>query len=382
MSVSLIFSNLGAKASRVSSPTPIAACVRGLVILSVAAAIGSLAIADETANTLIVATKPIPPLVFRNDAEAPSGYSIDLIEQLAQRLGKKVAYRWCDTVDEQIRLVASHEADIGMAAISITSEREEVVDFSHSFIRSGLRIATKNRSSSDVSVTLKKLASFDLLGLLLLLGFLSFATANLLWGLERRANPNEFPRAYFRGVAEAFWWSVSTLITGGCENKAARTMPGRLVALAWMLGGIALVASFTATLTSRVTTEAISLLITKPEDLSGKKVATVAGTVAEETLIELRAEVISYASPEAAFRAAEVGAAEAVVFDAPVLAYLIKKNTATPLMLVGPLFDYRDYGIVVAEKEGLLEEINRSLLLMIEKGVTRRLHSKWIGGIE
>jgi polar amino acid transport system substrate-binding protein len=149
-----------------------------------------------------------------------------------------------------------------------------------------------------------------------------------------------------------------------------------------MLGGIALVASFTATLTSRVTTEAISLLITKPEDLSGKKVATVAGTVAEETLIELRAEVISYASPEAAFRAAEVGAAEAVVFDAPVLAYLIKKNTATPLMLVGPLFDYRDYGIVVAEKEGLLEEINRSLLLMIEKGVTRRLHSKWIGGIE
>lgn len=104
--------------------------------------------------------------------------------------------------------------------------------------------------------------------------------------------------------------------------------------------------------------------------------------MAEETLIDLRAEVLSYVSPEAAFRAAENGVAEAVVFDAPVLAYLIKKNTATPLMLVGSLFDFHDYGIVVAENEGLLGQINRHLLLMIEEGATQRLHSRWIGGIE
>ena len=74
--------------------------------------------------------------------------------------------------------------------------------------------------------------------------------SNVLWFFERKRNPECFPETYKHGLWEATWWSISTLISGGCENKAPLGVAGRLVAILWMLGGIGLTSYITATLAS------------------------------------------------------------------------------------------------------------------------------------
>ena len=79
-----------------------------------------------------VATKPLEPFVIkRNDRWA--GFSIDLWDKIAQDLGWK--YEWVEvkTVTDQLQAVQGGGADLAMAGISITSEREAVVDFSHPY---------------------------------------------------------------------------------------------------------------------------------------------------------------------------------------------------------------------------------------------------------
>ena len=104
-------------------------------------------------------------------------------------------------------------------------------------------------------------------------------TGHLLWIFERRHNAESFPTPYPRGAWEAVWWSVSTIITGGCENKVISTVTGRFIATASMIGGIVLVALLTSTLTTTMTVDQVTGTIRSPRDLFGKTIACQEGGV-------------------------------------------------------------------------------------------------------
>ena len=70
----------------------------------------------------------------------------------------------------------------------------------------------------------------------------------MLWWLERGVNEKSFPRDWRRGVWEGTWWGISTLIASGCDDKHVDTVPGRILATAWMLVGTVLIALFTGSL--------------------------------------------------------------------------------------------------------------------------------------
>lgn len=333
---------------------------------------------DAAAQATRVVVRQIEPFVFV-EPQGYRGFTVDLWQEIAEELRIKTEYSVAPTVAELLKGVRDKAADVAMGAITITAQRETEVDFTHPFYRAGLRIAVPARSGPTWFATLARFASADFLAMLGTLLLLTFVTANLLWFLERRVNPECFPSSYAAGVFEATWWSIATIITGGCENKSPVSVLGRLVAIAWMLGSIVLVASFTATLSSQMTAETVTGAIAGPEGLPGRLVATIKGTSAVGALRARDAQVVECASLEEAFALTESGRADAVVFDAPVLAYKIRQMQRCPVRLVGPLFENQDYGIALPTGSPLREHINQVILRLDESGKLAEINKKWFG---
>ena len=338
----------------------------------------AIIISDTSAETLTVAVKPIEPFVIRQ-GETVRGFSVEVWNLIAEKLGVETRFDLKTTVKEVLEAVESSKADAAIAAITVNVEREEHVDFAHPYFKAGLRVAIPARLGPTWFSTLRRFFSADTVGMFGALVGLTFLTANVLWFVERRVNPKCFPHSYLAGIGESIWWSVATIITGGCENKAPVSLPGRLVAVAWMLGSIVLVASFTATMSSQMTTESVAGVVSGPEGLPGRTVATVQGTAAVADLRSMNAHVVECRDIDDAIKAVAAGRADAVVFDAPVLAYRINSVDRCPVRLVGPTFETQDYGIALPHGSPLRKRVNLALLELHESGQLAALSRKWFG---
>ena len=117
--------------------------ILALCFLSAVGAPMAAVTAAQTAQqgqTLRVATKELAPFVIKNPDGTFRGFSIDLWDEVARRLN--LEYQWVDaqTVGNQLQSVQDGTADVAVAGISMTPQREQLVDFSHPIFRSGLQI--------------------------------------------------------------------------------------------------------------------------------------------------------------------------------------------------------------------------------------------------
>src|SRR5271154_2588633 len=87
------------------------------------------------ARELVVGTKEAPPFAIKDDQGNWSGISIELWRKIADTL--KLRYRFVDVVSVPSLLenVESGDFDVAVAAITITPERQQLVDFSTSYFR-------------------------------------------------------------------------------------------------------------------------------------------------------------------------------------------------------------------------------------------------------
>ncbi len=66
------------------------------------------------------------------ESRKPKGFSIDLWNRISKDLGFKTKYIYFNSTTELIDATKSGEVDAGISAITITSDREKVIDFSNS----------------------------------------------------------------------------------------------------------------------------------------------------------------------------------------------------------------------------------------------------------
>src|SRR5258708_3085111 len=112
-----------------------------------------------------------------------------------------------------------------------------------------------------------------------------FLLANVLWLVERRRN-NAFPKSYRRAIGEGLWGTMLIISTGEHGDRNAPGAAKRVtVVLMWLLG-VMLIAQLTATVTSSQTVQRLRSGIQGPDDLPGKTIASVAGTVAGDYLTQ------------------------------------------------------------------------------------------------
>ena len=347
-----------------------------LLALSLLAACAAAGTAQTPPQKLRVFVKPAEPFAFEQDGVL-KGYSIDVWNKVAEEAGLPFETTVVGTVPELLDAVKSGRADVGVGALSITPEREKLMDFTHPFFQSGLQILARAQGQAGAFSAFRALLSRNVAEVVGVLLLAVFVVSHLLWMVERKINAESFPEGYVRGVWESAWWSIATLISGGCENKAPVGVAGRLVAVVWMLGGIGLTSYITATLASAMTVSTLSSEISSLGDLRGARVATVTGAAAETLLVRAGFDVEGFPSLDAAVDALKDGRVKGVVYDSPLLRYYAAKHPGEKLAVVGPMFDPQDYGFALPLGSPVRKDLNAALLNVQTSGFMDELDRKW-----
>ncbi len=325
---------------------------------------------------LRVVTKPLEPFVFEQDGQL-MGFSIDLWEAIAADLG--LTYEWVEveTVADQLAAIATRDADVAIAGISMTPEREEQIDFSHPYFDSGLLIITRVDGSGGVGSLLKSLFSPTLLKILGLGLLTLLIMAHVVWLLER-GDGKAIPRKYIPGIWDAIWWSLATIANYQYgDGQKPNSFLRRLVAMGWIVLSIILIAQFTASITASLTVERLSGSIQGPEDLPGKRIATVSGTTSAKYLESEGLSYVGVTKIVEAYELLEQDKVQAVVYDAPVLLYYALQQGRGRIHIAGSIFEDDTYGIALPTDSPLREPINNSLLRLRQNGTYDAIYAKW-----
>ncbi len=325
---------------------------------------------------LVVATREIPPFVIRQENGALSGIAIDLWRGIASDLGVEYEFKETD-LSGMLEGVRDGSFDLAVAALTVTPEREALVDFSHPFHTSGLGIAVPyDPSGLIISSEVLSLKFFKALGTLLLILLL---VGLIIWLLERRANPGQFGGKTHQGIGSGFWWSAVTMTTVGYGDKAPITPVGRLLAIIWMFFSVITISGFTAAIASVFTVQQLSSQISGPNDLPGLTVGTIRGTTSADYLAANFISTKEFPDIHEILGAVAEGRIDATVYDAPVLRYFASNRLQGTVDILPGVFQRQDYAIALRPDSPLREELNRALLRRITQPKWEETLARYLG---
>lgn len=330
---------------------------------------------------LTVVTKPVPPFVTYNN-QAYTGFSIELWDAIAQEIGINYEIHGVNSTAKLLDETARGDADIAVGALSITSELEETLDFSHAIFESGLQILVKDEEQPFYMTLIQSFSRiFTSQGLYYGIGFFIFTlflAGNIIWFVERSHN-HEFPTSYWRGILEGIWWAAVTVTTVGYGDKTPKKPLGRLVGLIWMCSGYFVFAYFTATVTTSFTLQGLQDTIQGVEDLVGRRVATIEKSIAAEYLATQNLNLILYKDEAEIYEALRKDLVDAVVYDAPVLQHYARQTENQDLKVVGLTFQDFNYGMILPSNSPYRNAINVALLELNESGRYQEIYQNWFG---
>lgn len=342
-------------------------------------------LANLPAQQVKVVTRDIEPFSFEKDGRR-QGFAIELWENVARELKLDSEYATAGSAKQMVEAVQAKAADVAVGALSITAEREKVIDFSQPFYESGLQIAVAKQDGGMGGVigsVIRNLFTWELAVGVVIALLVMFVISHLVWMYEHPVNEEMWPRSYLAGMGESFWWTLSIFLVGGADNKGPVGMGGRIVATIWMLASVVAVSLLTASLSAIFTVNSLSGGIDDPSDLPGEKVATVGGSTTEAWLSKLgtkggkNVSIVTFPDIPACLSALKDGSVKAVVYDAPVLKYFVKEDGGGKISLVEGIFERNNYGFGLQQDSPLRERINQVLLNLNENGVADDLKRKY-----
>jgi polar amino acid transport system substrate-binding protein len=145
-------------------------------------------------------------------------------------------------------------------------------------------------------------------------------------------------------------------------NFQPQTVPGRIVAVFWMVASIIAIAVFTAGITSALTTRQLRGAVHSTSDLSSVRVGTVLGTSAEDTLRRLRIAHRGFATLNDGFKALRAGRIDALVHDRPLLAWVIREDYSSSIELVDATFGPQNYAFALPPGSPFRKQLDIAIL--------------------
>ena len=310
-----------------------------------------------TGDILRVGVKEAPPFSSQRDGRW-DGISVALARQVAAEQGKQVTFVEAPNVSGLFQLLRSGSVDLVVGAITITSERERIADFSVPYYRSGLAVASRQEEGSIRSFlrqkkdVLKRVAIGVFL-FPLVFGFIIFL-------LERKTNPQ------FKSCFDGYWWSVVTYATVGYGDKVPNRIISRMVAIIWLHWGIISFATISGLISSILTVSQLQSAIQSTEDLYRVRVGAISDTTGSEYLQARNIDFTPFDSADLALQALSKGEIGAVVYDEPVLAHYIRLKNY-PLALAELHLTSEDYGFAFPLGSSLRKPFNIALLHIMER---------------
>tara|TARA_R110002072_G_scaffold217365_1_gene374960 strand:+ start:25863 stop:26918 length:1056 start_codon:yes stop_codon:yes gene_type:complete len=344
-------------------------------LLFCALVLHSLAAQDLPNRPLTVATKVAPPFVSHSDA-GWTGLSIELWRLVAAKMGVQSELVERDLAT-MLKDTADGKVDLAIAALTVTAEREAVIDFSHPFLSSGLGIATRQQEQGVVGAVIERLFSASLLNALLALALVLTICGVLVWLFERRVNAEQFGGKGLSGLGSGLWFSAVTMTTVGFGDKAPKTIGGRAVALVWMFASVIVISSYTAAIASALTVESMTGVVRGPEDLPGARVGTVSSSAAAEWLTGRRLDFRGYTALQPAMDDLESGQLDAVVYDSPILHSLT--TDGGEIRVLPHTLRQDNYAFAMPHGSPLRKPLNRALLEVLESSAWTSLRERYLG---
>ena len=334
---------------------------------------------ELSGKTLKVAMRVVTPFVFRKDDGSITGFSFELWKQIELATGLKTELQVVTTLPDLLGAVKSQQADLGIAAISITAKRELEYDFSQPMFDSGLLIAVRADSASNAgafSAIQRMMTSGPILNLLGILAMLILIPAHLVWLSERHKEASKIAsRAYFPGILQSIWWATGA--AGGQQQDYPHSVLGKIISAIYVFISVIFVAYFTAAVASAMTVAQLKGDIAGPQDLPGRKVGVVVKSTAGDVVRGIGAKTTEFPQITDAYEALYKKQIDAIVYDAPVLLYYAAHDGQNKLEIAGSLFHRENYGILFAQGSPLRKPVNEALLRLRENGLYDALYTKW-----
>ncbi|MFT3717041.1 MAG: transporter substrate-binding domain-containing protein [Gordonia sp. (in: high G+C Gram-positive bacteria)] len=312
--------------------------------------------------------------------QQPTGFSIDLWDEIAQRNNWNTI--WVDTPDVkgQLAAVTDGQADTAVGAVSITAKRTQDFDFTQPFFNAGLQIlvpASNKHEGPSLVGFLKLLFTWQMLVWLATAALLGLVPAFLYWLTERRHPDSDVDRDFFPGIFQSYRRMIGSLVGAG-EASPRHPLTIVLVIL-WAFVAIIFTSFYTANLSADLTVKSLDSEIQSPQDLAGKTVAGLEGSTGDDYLKTLGLGMKYYPNNRAAMEAVRDGVVDAAVLDAPVEQYYASHDGAGKVQTTGTIFEPEDYGFPFKVGDDLRRQVDNALLGIREDGTYDRLKTGWFG---
>ena len=335
---------------------------------------------DEIPNQndeLLIGTRVVAPFVIKESDGSYSGITISLWEHIAGELDLNYSFVE-DDIMGMLDGVASGEYFAAASALTITSEREEFVDFTHPFYVTGLGIAVPYRPAG-IWGAISSMFSFDFLWVLfLLLGLLS-VWGFLIWFFERYENSDEFGGSTAEGIGSGFWWAAVTMTTVGYGDKSPRTLGGRVVGFVWMFTGIIVISFFTASIASNLTVTQLESRVNGPSDLPNARVGVLQQSATQNYLESEEIRVQLFESLSDGLDAVNEGVLDAFVHDAPIIGYMVQQSYLNEVRMLSNTFNDQYYGVALQSDSRDRNRINQIILDYINSDEWERMLANYFG---
>lgn len=369
---------------------------------------------QSRAEDVTIYTKDFAPFSLNGD-----GYAIDF----ATRMLKNI---YGQAVNIDVQVVSGNQAifdnvlnntdtldnfTIGTAGISITSDREAVLDFLPPFFQSGFQVLTHSETSLN-AVAKKVVRNFGIaFGLILLAVFvIVYTIAPIAWFFEMGFSGDKIPifinwnsrkdiepieccgyvfecitpriRRMFMEFGHALIWTLYTMCgveTGYPNSKGARIIHASLKGLKILIFTISL-AVFSAVAVTSTQTNSIKGF----NDLEGTTVCTVTGSTSENylELNNIGFGILKADNLEEMFQNFWAQRCDAVVYDFPALQSAIveqeKAGGGADAVIVGAIFNREYYGIATKPGNPNFETLKQAVIsLNNDNNAIVAMESKW-----
>lgn len=319
---------------------------------------------NEKPAKVKVALRESPPFIML-DQSGYSGISVDLWENIATDL--KIEYEYVRFTDlgRLLKAIEKGDVDICINPLTVTSERLTRFSYTQPYYISGMAIALKVDQRNSIVGFLRNLFSAEFLQIVLLLFGVIFIFGFLIWLVEQHKNPAQFGKG-IKGLGHGIWWSAVTMTTVGYGDKTPSSGAGRFISIIWMFTAVIIISSFTASISAALTYNKFKTDIRSLQDLQNVEVGTVSNSSTASYLSESRLKYKGYETLGDAIIELEAGRLDAVVYDEPLLSYIINSKGLSDKIELIPSGTNSVYFGFASRDLRFLQKINPYLLQIIE----------------
>lgn len=377
----------------------------------------------DAIDTLVVTTFKTQPYFMLKSTpnkqegnDQYEGYAVDLIHELSRIVGFKYRFKEVDDGKYGVKVkhpngteywngmigeIISGKADLAIVDLTITSSREEAVDFTLPFMNTGISILFK-KPTNKVTTLFSFLSPFSLDVWVYVL--CAYSGVSLILFIVGRISPYEWTNPYpcrqedsaviqnSFSLLNSFWFTIGSLMQQG-SDLAPKSMSTRSMAGIWYFFTLIMISSYTANLAAFLTVEKIVYPIENAKDLSEQteiKYGCVESgstrTFFQGSQIEIYKKIYKFMEDHKTYvRSNEDGKERveqgnfAFFMESTSIEYITERNCNQTQ--IGSPLDSKNYGIATRKhppyKKPYRTLLSQAILQLQENGMLHVLKNRW-----